>query len=336
MKKNNKKDPNYYSDYDNSNLWELIIFVFLYIFLSILVVISAQSQEIITIYDVPIAFSSFTGVFSSLANISLIMMVLYYRKPGLITSFVLLFLQFPIYVQSIVIRRSFYSIPGLFSTIATVFTIVVIYNSHKKIENEKNRIRRLFEQSVGTLVNAIDTKDKYTHGHSSRVAEYSMMLAQQDGKSTRECNEIFFAGLLHDVGKIGIPVSIINKVGKLTEEEYDIVKMHPVKGGNILKTVTEYPFLSLGAKYHHERYDGKGYPEGLKGDEIPELARIIAVADAYDAMTSKRSYRDILPQDKVREEYVKEAGAQFDPKYAKLMIELIDQDTEYNMREHLD
>ena len=333
--KNEKKNPDYFTDYGDDNQWEIAIFVFLYIVLSILVIVSARSHDVIQIHDAAISFASFTGVFSSLANICLIMMVLYYKKLGFIGAVALLCLQFPIYVQNVFIKHSYSSMPGLFSSIATIFTIVVIYNSHKRIENEKNKLRRLFEQSVATLVNAIDAKDKYTHGHSSRVAEYSMRLAELEGKTRRECNEIYFAGMLHDVGKIGIPINIINKVGKLTEEEYDIIKDHPVKGGNILKSVTEYPFLSLGAKYHHERYDGKGYPDGLKGESIPELARIIAVADAYDAMTSKRSYRDILPQDKVREEFEKCAGTQFDPKYAKLMVELIDRDTEYMMRERV-
>ena len=159
------------------------------------------------------------------------------------------------------------------------------------------------------------------------------MIAELSGMNEQECNEIYYAGLLHDVGKIGIPLSMINKPGKLTYEEYEIIKQHPVTGAQILQTITDYPFLSIGAKYHHEHYDGKGYPERLKGTDIPEIARIIAVADAYDAMTSKRSYRDPLPQIKVREEFVKCSGTQFDPEFARIMLGLIDMDTNYELRE---
>lgn len=145
---------------------------------------------------------------------------------------------------------------------------------------------------------------------------------------------VYFAGLLHDVGKIGVPDAIITKEGKLTDEEFAQIKMHPVYGNQILSRIQRSPYLSIGAHHHHERYDGKGYPDGLKGEDIPEIARIIGVADAYDAMTSKRSYRDPIPQDKVREEIVKGMGTQFDPEFAKIMLHMIDLDTEYRMQEH--
>ena len=141
-------------------------------------------------------------------------------------------------------------------------------------------------------------------------------------------------GLLHDVGKIGVPDEIINKKGKLTDEEYAAIKVHPEIGDRILKKVKEMPKLSIGARWHHERYDGSGYPDGLKGDEILEEARIIAVADAYDAMTSHRSYRDILPQAVVREEIEKGKGTQFDPVFADIMLRMIDEDKDYMMHEN--
>ena len=140
-------------------------------------------------------------------------------------------------------------------------------------------------------------------------------------------------GLLHDVGKIGIPDAIINKPAKLTDEEYSIIQKHPVTGAKILKNITEFPKLSTGARWHHERYDGKGYPDGIAGEEIPTEARIIAVADAYDAMSSRRSYRDVLPQAKVREEVEKGKGTQFDPVFAEIMLSMIDEDRDYQMRE---
>ncbi|MCR5301305.1 MAG: HD-GYP domain-containing protein [Lachnospiraceae bacterium] len=214
-----------------------------------------------------------------------------------------------------------------------VFSLISFQlNLSRKEEQDKN-LRRLFEQTATALVNAIDAKDQYTHGHSSRVAEYSRKIAQEAGKSSRQCDDIYYVALLHDVGKIGIPEKIINKEGKLTDEEYEVIKKHPELGAQILKNIREIPFISSGANYHHERYDGKGYPSGLKGTDIPEYARIISVADAYDAMTSKRSYRDPIPQQQVREEIVKGIGTQFDPQFARIMVHLIDIDSEYDMKE---
>ena len=200
-----------------------------------------------------------------------------------------------------------------------------------KKENENSK--RLFAQTAEALASAIDAKDKYTKGHSSRVAEYSRKIAESVGKSSQECDEIYYAALLHDVGKIGISRSILQKPGKLSNEEYQVIKEHPDIGAQILSSISESPYLSIGARSHHERYDGKGYPQGLKGNDIPEIARIIAVADAYDAMTSSRSYRETIPQQVVREEFVKGLGTQFDPVFGKIMIHLIDLDEEYQMKE---
>lgn len=200
-----------------------------------------------------------------------------------------------------------------------------------KVETTSQRLQTLTNEVIMAFANAIDAKDTYTHGHSSRVAEYSRRLAAMNGKSELECEQIYYAGLLHDIGKIGVPESIITKDGKLTDEEYEKIKQHPSLGGQILGSISEYPYLSVGALGHHERYDGKGYPNGLKGEEIPEIARIIAVADAYDAMTSTRSYREPIPQQKVREQIVMGTGTQFDPVYARLMLHLIDEDLEYTM-----
>ena len=203
-----------------------------------------------------------------------------------------------------------------------------------KKENENSK--RLFTQTAEALASAIDAKDKYTRGHSSRVAEYSRKIAESVGKSSQECDEIYYAALLHDVGKIGISRSILQKPGKLSNEEYQVIKEHPDIGAQILSSISESPYLSIGARSHHERYDGKGYPQGLKGNDIPEIARIIAVADAYDAMTSSRSYRETIPQQVVREEFVKGLGTQFDPVFGKIMIHLIDLDEEYQMKEKVE
>ena len=225
------------------------------------------------------------------------------------------------------------SIAGLFIVSFVVYVLITFQNSLNRSEEEYKNLRRLFEQTATALVNAIDAKDQYTHGHSSRVAEYSRRIAEKAGKSRSYCDRIYYMALLHDVGKIGIPESIINKEGKLTDEEYEVIKQHPVLGAQILQGISEYPYLTIGANFHHERYDGKGYPAHLIGTDIPEEARIIAVADAYDAMTSRRSYRDPIPQQQVREEFVKCIGTQFDPEFARYMIHFIDMDIEYDMQE---
>ena len=198
----------------------------------------------------------------------------------------------------------------------------------KTRENEQ-----LFLNVVSSLAGAIDAKDTYTNGHSGRVAEYSRKIARNYGYSSSEQSDIYIIAMLHDVGKIGVPDAVINKPGKLTDEEFEYIKKHPVTGYQILQKIGEMPQLSVGARWHHERYDGSGYPDGLSGEDIPEIARIIAVADAYDAMTSNRSYRKIMPQDKVRQEIENGKGTQFDPKIADVMIRMIDEDTGYTMRE---
>ena len=188
-------------------------------------------------------------------------------------------------------------------------------------------------QITSALVEAIEAKDPYTKGHSKRVAQYAMKIAEKAGKNADQIEEIFLVALLHDVGKIGIPDVIINKTTELTAYEEEVMKTHPIIGKEILDQISFYPNLSVGALYHHERYDGTGYPTGLKEEEIPEIARLIAVADTYDAMASKRCYRDVLPQNVVREEIEKGISTQFDPVFAKIMLELIDADSEYEMRQ---
>ena len=210
------------------------------------------------------------------------------------------------------------------------------YEVEKKTQEvtaQHEKLEKISRQIATTLSGAIDAKDTYTNGHSTRVAEYSREISRRAGFSEEVQDEIYMMGLLHDVGKIGIPDAIINKPAKLTDEEYSIIQKHPVTGAKILKNITEFPKLSTGARWQHERYDGKGYPDGIAGEEIPTEARIIAVADAYDAMSSRRSYRDVLPQAKVREEVEKGKGTQFDPVFAEIMLSMIDEDRDYQMRE---
>ncbi|MBQ4523105.1 MAG: response regulator [Lachnospiraceae bacterium] len=203
----------------------------------------------------------------------------------------------------------------------------------KEVKQQEMRTKQLFIQTVTALSEAVDAKDRYTSGHSKRVAEYSRMIAERLGKSKEEQDEIYRAGLLHDVGKIRIPAEIINKPGKLTEEEYNIIKIHSITGYHILRGISDSSDIAVAAKYHHERYDGKGYPNGLDGKNIPEVARILAIADAYDAMASNRSYRKALPQEVVRSEIEKGKNSQFDPYIAEIMLRMIEEDEGYLMRE---
>lgn len=217
--------------------------------------------------------------------------------------------------------------------LALIIFVLVMYFCTVSYLNDRHASKLSF-QVVNTLASTIDAKDKYTKGHSVRVTKYAYEIGKRLKFSKHKLQELKFAALLHDLGKIGIPDSIINKAGRLTEFEYETIKTHPVIGAEILKNVDEMAVLEVGAKYHHERFDGKGYPEGLSGTNIPEFGRIIAVADAYDAMTSNRSYRSVIPQAIVRKEIESGMGKQFDPKMAKIMLNMIDEDKNYDMRDH--
>ena len=225
------------------------------------------------------------------------------------------------------------------TNMTTVFMVIVFFiyaliamndsvaqAKNREIESFKeaqHKERIMFEQTAEALANAIDAKDRYTRGHSARVAMYSRLIAEKAGLPEDACEKVYFEALLHDVGKIGVHDDILNKEGRLTDEEFRQIKLHPVFGSQILSSIQQSPYLSLGAHYHHERYDGTGYPDGLAGEAIPESARIISVADAYDAMTSSRSYRSSISPEKVRQELTEGIGKQFDPKFAGIMLDLI-------------
>lgn len=204
--------------------------------------------------------------------------------------------------------------------------------SERLARESERRTRRMDIQLVTTLVNAVDAKDPYTNGHSNRVAMYSREIARLAGKDEDYLKRIYYMGIVHDIGKIGIPDEILTKPGRLTDEEFAVIKTHPAVGAEILADVDEMPWIATGAHWHHERYDGRGYPDGLAGEDIPEAARIIAVADAYDAMTSDRSYRKGMDQHKVRSIIEENKGTQFDPAFADYMIAMIDNDTNYQLK----
>lgn len=194
--------------------------------------------------------------------------------------------------------------------------------------NEHDRLMRNYDklllESMQAIVKTIDAKDIYTRGHSIRVGRYSAALAKALGLSEKQVSDMFMIGLLHDVGKIGVPDYILNKPDKLTAEEFDIIKKHTVIGRDILKEMPIVDHLAEGAYHHHEHYDGSGYPKGLKGEEIPFVARILAVADAYDAMNSDRVYRSRLSKDVIKRELINCRGTQFDPLMADTMIKIMD------------
>ena len=183
--------------------------------------------------------------------------------------------------------------------------------------------KAVIEQSLRTFANIIDAKDEYTKGHSERVAVYSREITKRMGGSEQEQENIYYMALLHDIGKIAIPDNILNKPERLTIEEQNIIKTHSSVGGEILKDFSTIPGISDGACYHHERYDGDGYNEGLKGKEIPKCARIICIADAYDAMASARCYRPPLSEEYILKELKDCSGKQFDPVIVTYMITMI-------------
>lgn len=219
------------------------------------------------------------------------------------------------------------SVMALTVLLCMVFCFIYIRYKMKQLEKQKRIYRSIVNQSLETFAHAIDAKDKDTNGHSIRVATYSRELARRMGFSSEIQEQIYYMGMLHDIGKIGIPDSILNKPGKLTEDEMLIIRSHPTIGGKILKDFTAIEGISDGARYHHERYDGTGYNKGLKGKEIPLYARIICVADCYDTMASHRVYKENRDDDYILEEFKRCSGKQFDPEIVPYMIEMIEDGT---------
>lgn len=185
-------------------------------------------------------------------------------------------------------------------------------------------LRELFYKTIRAISNALDTKDSYTNGHSLRVTLYSMILAKELKLEEQYLEDIEIAGLLHDIGKIAMPKSILCKNGKLTDEEFLVMKSHPVRGEKIVINIKKLQMISEWVKAHHEKWDGTGYPDGLSGTGIPLAGRIIALADTYDAMTSTRPYRTALSHEVAIAEINRCAGTQFDPELAKLFVSIED------------
>ena len=197
---------------------------------------------------------------------------------------------------------------------------------NKQLHDKNEELERAYLDTIGILRQTVEAKDPYTRGHSDRVSEYSVLIGKKLGLDEKTLHILKIGGLFHDIGKIGIPDSILLKESKLSDEEYSQIKNHPMIGVHMLGDAAIFTDILPIVKHHHERYDGRGYPSQLVGDDIPYVARIAAVADTFDAMTSKRSYRDSLPIDVVRAEIERCSGTQFDPNIAKVFLDIMNND----------
>ena len=198
----------------------------------------------------------------------------------------------------------------------------------KRINDElseaKDQLEKAYLESIETLRYTVEAKDPYTRGHSDRVSEFSVLIGEKMGLSEAELKTLRIGGLFHDIGKIGIPDSILLKETKLSDDEYSEIKHHPSIGAHILSNATIFADIIPIVKYHHERFDGRGYPENLVGENIPLLARITSVADSFDAMSSRRTYRSSLEISIIIEEIRKNKGTQFDPKIADVFLDILE------------
>lgn len=217
-------------------------------------------------------------------------------------------------LDGIILNDHVVMFPIFFTIVLSIIAYILLHRFLMFVEALKQSYDNQLEGIVKGVITILELKDPYTRGHSERVAEYSMSLAKATGLfKDEDLKQFYYACLLHDIGKVNIPDAILSKPGKLTDEEYEEVKKHPVVGANALKDVEGIANCIDVILHHHERWDGKGYPNGLKGEETPLLARIIAIADAFDAMTSSRSYRDPLPFEEAYKRILEGEGTQFDP-----------------------
>jgi HD-GYP domain-containing protein (c-di-GMP phosphodiesterase class II) len=204
----------------------------------------------------------------------------------------------------------------------TIDSIAGIFSAFLENTRLYEEQRRAFVGTVRALSGAIDAKDRYTRGHSDRVAMLSEQLAIASGYSVEDAKRVRLCGILHDVGKIGVPEAVLCKNGRLTDEEFELIKLHPGLGADMLKDLPSLQDIIPGVMHHHERWDGRGYPHGLAGEDIPELGRILALADTFDAMSSNRAYRAAMPREKVLAEIERCSGSQFEPRLAELFLKL--------------
>ena len=214
------------------------------------------------------------------------------------------------------------------SGIKSIAQMREIKEINDELSETYKKLESAYMESIETLRHTVDAKDTYTRGHSDRVAEFSVLIGEKLGLSEKDLRTLRLGGLFHDIGKIGVPDNILQKESKLTDDEYSEIKNHPAIGVHILSTATIFNDIIPIVKHHHEKWDGNGYPSKLKEEQIPYLARITSIADSFDAMSSKRSYRDSLPLEVIKEEFRKNRGIQFDPKLDDLFLEILDKDYE--------
>ena len=210
------------------------------------------------------------------------------------------------------------------SGIKAINQMNIIKRINDELKEASQKLEQAYMESIETLRYTVEAKDPYTRGHSDRVSEYSVLIGKYLGLSEKDLHTLKVGGLFHDVGKIGIPDAILLKPGKLTNDEYSEIKNHPAIGVHILSNARIFAEIIPIVKHHHERYDGFGYPSNLKGEDIPYFARIAAVADTFDAMTSRRTYRDSLGLDIVKDEINKNKGIQFDPQIADIFLNILE------------
>lgn len=215
------------------------------------------------------------------------------------------------------------SLVGLAIWLIALIIFAITSAQIRKYNERHERDNEIVQESIETFTGFIDAKDPYTNGHSNRVAKYTRMIAEEMGYEGEELDRIYYVALLHDCGKIGVPDNILGKPGRLTDEEFEVIKSHTKIGGDILSSFKSLNNVGEGARYHHERYDGKGYPEGRAGEDIPLIARMICVADSFDAMNSNRVYRNKLTKEDIFKEIETNKGKQFDPQIADVLLRLI-------------
>lgn len=212
------------------------------------------------------------------------------------------------------------------SGIKSIEQMNTIKKINTELQDKSEELEKAYLDTIGILRQTVEAKDPYTRGHSDRVSEFSVLIGKKLGLDEETLHILKIGGLFHDIGKIGIPDSILLKESKLSDEEYSQIKNHPTIGAHMLGDAAVFKDIIPIVKHHHERFDGKGYPSQLSGENIPFIARIAAVADTFDAMTSKRTYRDALPLSVVKAEIEKCSGTQFDPQVAKAFLDILNND----------
>ena len=211
-----------------------------------------------------------------------------------------------------------------------LLTNITLMNLTDQVNNFEKKEKEILEMAARSILLALDMKDSYTFGHSTRVAFYSQELGKEIGLSSEELYQLELASLFHDIGKIGIPDNILLKPTRLSQDEFTIMKTHPERSEEVLKNFSPFEKIAQYARHHHERYDGKGYPDNLKGEDIPYFSRIILISDTFDAMTSDRPYRKGLSYDVAFSELEEFAGSQFDPKLSKIFVKAMEKDQKKN------